>query len=32
MGLSLTTIAWVAVILIAMIFWMYCDIHNNDRV
>lgn len=32
MGLSPTTIAWIAVVLIAMLIWMYCDIHNGDRI
>jgi hypothetical protein len=32
MGLSITTIAWVTVIIIAMLVWMYCDIHNGDPI
>lgn len=32
MGLSPTTIIWVAIILLTLLFWMYCDINNSDRI
>lgn len=32
MGLSFITIAWVVIILVAMLVWLDYDINNQDRV